>query len=74
MEIMQTMDQCINPTESLVDLYRARNTIKAKIKINKLLGDKEILKALGQEYKEINTKIKQVEDVGYNGGGIIRLM
>jgi hypothetical protein len=74
MEIMQTMDQCINPTESLVDLYRARNTIKAKIKINKLLGDKEILKALGQEYKEINTKIKKVEDIGLNGGGIIRLM
>jgi len=43
------MDQCINPTESLVDLYRARNTIRAKIKINKLLGAKEILKALGQE-------------------------
>jgi len=68
------MDQCINPTESLVDLYRARNTIRAKIKINKLLGDKEILKALGQEYKEINAWIKKVEDVGFNGGGIIRLM
>jgi len=71
---MQTMDQCINPTESLVDLYRTRNTVRAKIKINKLLGDKEILKALGQEYKEINARIKKVEDVGFNGGGIIRLM
>ena len=69
-----TMDQCINPNESLVDLYRARNTCRAKIRINKLLGDKEILKALGQEYKEINTRIKKVEDVGFNGGGIIRLM
>ena len=71
---MQTMDQCINPTESLVDLYRTRNTVRAKIKINKLLGDKEILKARGQEYKEINARIKKVEDVGFNGGGIIRLM
>jgi len=71
---MQTMDQCINPTESLVNLYRARNTVRAKIKINKLLGDKEILKTLGQEYKEINARIKKVEDVGFNGGGIIRLM
>jgi len=68
------MDQCINPTESLVDLYRARNTVRAKIKINKLLGDKEILKALGQEYKEINARIKKVEDIGFNGGGNIRLM
>jgi hypothetical protein len=68
------MDQCINPKESLVDLYRARNTIKAKIKINKLLGGQDILKALGQEYKEIKAKIKSVEDVGFNGGGIIRLM
>jgi hypothetical protein len=68
------MDQCINPNESLVDLYSARNTVRAKIKINKLLGDKETLKALGQEYKEINARLKSVEDIGFNGGGIIRLM
>lgn len=69
-----TTDQCVNPTESLVDLYRARNTVRAKIKINKLLGDKDTLKALGQEYKEVNARIKAVEDIGFNGGGIIRLM
>ena len=68
------MEQCINPNESLVDLYRARNTIRAKIKIHKLMQDKETLKALGQEYKEINARLKRVEDVGFNGGGIIRLM
>jgi hypothetical protein len=69
-----TLDQCINPNESLVDLYRLRNTCKAKIKIHKLMQDKEILKALGQEYKRINARIKAVEDIGFNGGGIIRLM
>jgi hypothetical protein len=68
------MDQCVNPNESLVDLYRARNTIRAKININKLLGDKSILKELGQEYKAVNARIKSVEDIGFNGGGIIRLM
>jgi len=72
--MVNTTNQCINPNESLVDLYRARNTCKAKIAINKLLGDKEILKALGQEYKEINARLKKVESVGFNGGGIVRLM
>jgi hypothetical protein len=59
----ETMDQCVNPKESLVDMYRARNTCKAKIRIAKLVQDRETLKELGQEYKEINARIKSVEDV-----------
>ena len=67
-------NECINPEESLVELYRRRDTIRRKIKMARFVNDVDAEELLGKEYQEITTRIKKVEDVGYNGGGVIRLM
>lgn len=69
------MDSCINPDISLSELYRLRASYKNSLKIGKLLNrDKVVLTAIKESLKEVNDKIKVVEDVGFNGNGIIRIM
>ena len=67
-------DECINPGDSLVELYHTRSTIRAKIKVADFVGNTALLNSLNAEYKEVTTKIKSIENVGYNGGGVIRLV
>jgi len=69
------MDQCINPDQSLAELYRLQSSYKRSLKMGKLLNrDKVVLKAIKDSLKEVNEKIKVVEDIGFNGNGIIRIM
>ena len=67
--------ECINPDQSLAELYRLQSSYKRSLKMGKLLNrDKIVLKAIKDSLKEINDKIKVVEDIGFNGNGIIRIM
>ena len=67
--------ECINPDQSLAELYRLQTSYKRSLKMGKLLNrDKIILKAIKDSLKEVNDKIKVVEDIGFNGNGIIRIM
>jgi hypothetical protein len=69
------MEQCINPEQSLAELYRLQSSYKRSLKMGKLLNrDKIVLKAIKDSLKEVNGKIKVVEDIGFNGNGIIRIM
>ena len=69
------MDQCINPDQSLAELYRLQSSYKRSLKMGKLLNrDKTVLTAIKDSLKEVNEKIKIVEDIGFNGNGIIRIM
>ena len=69
------MDQCINPDQSLAELYRLQSSYKRSLKMGKLLNrDKVILKAIKDSLKEVSEKIRVVEDIGFNGNGIIRIM
>jgi hypothetical protein len=69
------MVQCINPDQSLAELYRLQSSYKRSLKMGKLLNrDKIVLKAIKDSLKEVNEKIKVVEDIGFNGNGIIRIM
>jgi len=69
------MEQCINPDISLSELYRTQAQYKRGIKMGKLLNkDKNEIEPLKQSLKEVNQKIKVVEDIGFNGNGIIRIM
>ena len=69
------MDQCINPDQSLAELYRLQASYKRSLKMGKLLNrDKVILKAIKDSLKEVSEKIRVVEDIGFNGNGIIRIM
>jgi hypothetical protein len=66
---------CINPDQSLAELYRLQSSYKRSLKMGKLLNrDKIVLKAIKDSLKEVNEKIKVVEDIGFNGNGIIRIM
>ena len=43
--------------------------------MGKLLNrDKSVMKAIKDSIKEVNEKIKVIEDIGFNGNGIIRIM
>ena len=69
------MDQCINPDQSLAELYRLQTSYKRSLKMGKLLNrDKSVMKAIKDSIKEVNEKIKVIEDIGFNGNGIIRIM
>jgi hypothetical protein len=72
------MDQCINKDVSLLELYHQRRTIQRDLKLGKMmnLAGAHItdLKPLKESLKNIESQIKTVEDIGFNGGGIIRLM
>jgi hypothetical protein len=71
----EIMDQCINPDVSLAELYHNQSRLKHQLKIGKLLNrEKSELATLKKSLKEVNDKIKVVEDVGFNGNGIIRIM
>jgi len=69
------MDQCINPDQSLAELYRLQASYKRSLKMGKLLNrEKNVMGAIKASLKEVNGKIKTVEDIGFNGNGIIRIM
>ena len=67
--------ECINPDQSLAELYRLQTSYKRSLKMGKLLNrDKSVMKAIKDSLKEVNEKIKVIEDIGFNGNGIIRIM
>jgi len=69
------MEQCINPDQSLAELYRLQTSYKRSLKTGKLLNrEKIVMDAIKESLKEVNQKIKVVEDIGFNGNGIIRIM
>jgi len=69
------MNQCINPDQSLTELYRLQSSYKRSLKMGKLLNrDKIVMDAIKASLKEVDDKIKIVEDIGFNGNGIIRIM
>jgi hypothetical protein len=66
--------QCINNEVSLFDLIKAKREVKGKITICQISGKTDDIKALKQEYKEIDQKIKALEDAAKTGTVSIRLM
>lgn len=72
---MEQTSECINPDQSLAELYRLQSSYKRSLKMGKLLNrEKIVMDAIKASLKEINAKIKDVEDIGFNGNGIIRIM
>jgi len=66
------MEQCINPDQSLAELYRIRSELIKKKRIGH--NNPFIVESVRVSLSDINAHIKKVEDIGFNRNGIIRIM
>jgi len=66
----KTMNQCINEDTSLSELYHQRKVLTREIN---QCSDTDRL-GLSKKLEDVLSKIRVVEHIGFNGGGIIRLM
>lgn len=75
-------NNCINPDVSLAELYHQRREMKKDLAVARFWANKEghtdqranKIENIEHALAEVNAQIAKVENVGFNGGGAIRIM